>query len=726
MGGALETVFTNGGIMIRKHQPEVFGAACVALVLSGYVQVSVAQGENQLEEVIVTALKTETNLQDTPVTVATVGGEELASQSVADLRDALNDVPGLVFTSVGNFGMQVSARGVGPGIARGQGGMSTLFDGVYSSSQIAWRVGYYDVSRIEVLLGPQGTLYGRNAEGGVVNLVTNNPTHEIERQITAGIGNYGLRNIQGMANVPLADTLSLRIAGSYNSRDGYLSNGQNDNGSAGLRAKLLYEPTDGLSILVGGEHYNVDEKGQAPVGNFVTPTRSVFTVPYTDKQFYRREANRLWAEINADVGIGNLTLIPAYVKTKEADELTYAPAPGGAFQSIAFGEGSAREKSFEARLSSDPSSTIQWVAGAYFYRVRDFSPGDSYGSTSDISVSNRTIVLRPGARDDYVDGTQRSKGYFAQATVPIVERLRVIGGIRYSNDKARYFNDGAATVAADIDARWTHTDYRAGLQYDVAPQSMVYATVSSGYRPGGFSPAPPFPAYDIEEITSYELGSKNELLDGRLRINGDVFYYDYQGYQQVTFQSCVHAGDPNPGNLPLCTGGPNVNAIIQNVEKVSVIGGELAAQFAPTGDDRVNVNLSYNDSEIKSPLFVANTSPFDLVNVQGNHLPYVPIWAGNLGYEHDFAVWGGRLTPQAGASYQDAVNLALPEIKPGNNQAAVWQFDASVSFAPDDGKWRANVWGRNLSNEIVRASVNGGSTYLAPPRTYGITFSTSF
>lgn len=698
-----------------------------------------SQDAGNLEEIIVTAQKTESNLQDTPVSVQAVDGADLTSTSVAELRDAMKDVPGMIFTSQGNFGLRIAARGTGPGVLNGSGGVSTLFDGVFSSSQMLWRVGFYDVDRIETLLGPQGTLYGRNAQGGVVNLVTRKPERDFGGYVTAGYGNYDLVNVQGAVNAPLGEKFALRIAGSYNDRDGFLSNGQNDNGTWGLRGKLLFEPSDGLSMLLGAEHYVIDENGQAPISGFAVPTRTLFTVPlgvgvnpaapsYTTKGYYKRKADRLWMETNADLGFARLTVIPAYFNTKEEDQATRIVLPANAgYSNISLGQGSFKEMSLETRLSSLPDSPVQWIAGAYFYHGRDFSPADTYTNAADIlQATDGTISLRTGALDDITVRTWDASGFFGQVTVPLGERLRVIGGLRYSKDSAGFYSNGVGTVGADVDASWSHWDWRAGLQFDVSEDSMAYFTVATGYRPGGFSPAPPYPSYGIEESLTYEFGMKNELFDRTLRLNFAVFFNDYTGFQQAIFQPCFRPPGTNTGGLPNCVspGGPAVNLTILNVPSLRVFGGEANVVWAPTSSDRFTANVSVNDSRINSSVLIG--LPPSQVNVQGSRLPNAPKWAGNFSYAHDFSFGGMKLTPEISARYQGDVNLLLPATNPNNNQPGVWRFDASLSLVPDNGRWSLNIWGRNLSDKIVKASANGASFFLDAPRTYGATLSFNF
>lgn len=714
--------------MILKRQSEALGATCVALFLNGYAGVSVAQETpaevTGLEEVIVTAEKVATSLQETPVSVAAISGEKFAQIPAADLRSALSSVPGITVSNQGNFNLAPVVRGIGPGILNGQNGVTTLYDGVFSSSPLGTRAGYYDIARLEVLLGPQGTLYGKNAEGGVVHVITNDPTSEFEGSASAGFGNYHLKSLQGMVNVPISDTLSLRVAGQTTQREGFLSNGQDDNHSTGMRAKLLFTPSDKFSILLAHEEVEVDEKGTVPVQPFLDGNSSAFDVPYTPNQFYRRAGRRSWATINADVGIGNLTVIPSYGRLSSAEQLTYAQDPSDPsttdpyYAQVSFGNGRLIERSAEARLSAYDSSPIKWIIGAYGYDSDDFVPGDQFDSGPNLSVVGTSIVLSPTATASNFRSTIKSTGAFAQVTVPVVDSFRIVGGVRRSKDEATYFNDGGAPgTAGNAAGDWARTDYRLGAQYDVADDSMLYATFATGYRPGGFSPAPPYPTYDVETVKSYEVGSKNEFLENTLRVNGSVYYYDYNGFQQITFQNCGGAGQP------ACTGPIPINLVIQNVDKVTVKGAELSVLYAITPADTLTTALSYNDSSIDSDLIVG-AGP-GATNVRGSHLPRSPLFAGNVTYSHGFQVGAAMLTPELTASYSDEINLALPDT-PIRGQEAVWTVDAQIGYVPDDANWRINLWGKNLSNEVIKGSGDGVSVYLAEPRTYGASVTASF
>jgi iron complex outermembrane recepter protein len=224
---------------------------------------SAAADTATLEEVVVTAEKQVSSIQRTAVSVAAVLGEDIATHGVTQLDEALKSLPGVVI-SQGPTGFNPTVRGIGPSLPTnlgGDAGISTNYDGVYNNADIFSRAGFYDLARIEVLRGPQGTLYGRNAEGGVLNVVSANPSHE--QQSTGGItlGSYNLRQFTGMINMPLSDSLAVRLAASSVKRSGFLSNGQDDNDAQGVRAKLLWTPSEAVSLLVGGEWTNVGGAG---------------------------------------------------------------------------------------------------------------------------------------------------------------------------------------------------------------------------------------------------------------------------------------------------------------------------------------------------------------------------------------------------------------------------------------------------------------------------------
>ncbi|MDP9083659.1 MAG: TonB-dependent receptor [Pseudomonadota bacterium] len=695
-------------------------------VLCGPLAVGVeVAAPGELGEIIVTAEKRETNLQHTSVAVGVVSGAEIEAQGITQLNDVLKNIVGVVMTRTG-LTSEPTIRGVGPTIETttgGSAGVSALFDDVYTQNNYSSRLGYYDVARVEVLRGPQGTLYGRNSEGGVVGFVSNDPTQRLEGSASIDVGNYSLVNVAGMMNIPLSSTLALRVAGSSVDRKGYISNGQDDNRAKGLRAKLLYQPSENLSLLVGAQAARFSGEGPGTVTAFTsTPSASTaYTSTSPTGQIDEEDNYKVWAKLIADVGIGQLTVLPAYQYQSEPKQLLN----NGQVPLISPGTGSTIERSIEVRLASEPHSNFSWVAGLYRYHNHETSPGQ-YQSTVN---SSGNIIVNPAANTpSNAFGFDDSKGVFGQITVPLTSQWRLIAGVRHSVDSKESLlespGEAAGILAREVplSASWSKNDWKAGTEFDLTPNSMVYATVATGYRAGGFTPAYPHPAYLPENLRSYELGSKSQFLDNALRINVALYDYDYKNYQLLTGTPCGFLAGPGG---PACNNGnfAGFNSYVFNVAKVVVRGAELESNYLVTPDDSVTANLALQRTRIDSQAVLFGTS------VQGDQLPNSPKVTFNGSYRHTFHVGNGELASEIGPRYASSSYVQIPQ-SVTSTQDSWWQWDASVRFAPDMAGWSVTAYVKNATQTVVKTSYTPifptAVMTLQPPRTYGISLSARF
>ncbi len=689
-------------------------ALCLGLVLGGQFEVSAQdtdESEFTLEEITVTAQKRTESLQDASVAVNAVSGDVLTEQGVIQLDSALLSMPSVTVSQSPQGGMVATVRGVGPSLPTqigGEVGVSTNYDGVYNNEDVSAKTGFYDLARIEMIRGPQGTLYGRNAEAGVLNIVSNNPVQKSESTFSAGIGNYNLIQFSAMGNFPVTDTLAVRIAASSNSREGFLSNGQDDNGAKGLRAKMLWAPGESFSLLLGTELTKIDSKGNGDVdiAPFMTgkiPDASeAYSNSYPEEQVYKRHGYKIWAQLDADLGIASLTAIPAYQWLSNPEQLMLT----GFTKSMAPGEGALIQKSLEIRFASKPSSQVSWIAGLYGYDLEQ-QPRLTIGTA--LGEGN-TIILRTGATTTKDKYDAQSRGVFAQATIPLLEKLRAIAGVRKSwDEKDNYYSN----TDSKHNAEWSSFDWKAGIEYDISADSMLYFTASTGYRPGGMSPAPDFnhEVFKEEKLYSYEIGSKTELLNKKMRFNASIYYYDYKNYQVSNLL-------PNP-TFPV---GPMFYLDIINLPKVTNKGGELEVQYLLTKYDNLSASVSYIDSEVVDPVMI--TPQF--VQLGGQPLPNSPKWSFNGTYEHNFILdSGASITPQLNLKYIDDSYVTVPPI-PMSNQPSYTLFNAGMLVSSLSGQWSLNLYGKNLTNEVVKSAAIGMALSVQSPRTYGMTINIKF
>jgi iron complex outermembrane receptor protein len=648
-------------------------------------------GKVSLGDIIVTAQKTVSTVQKTPMSISVVGGEAVSQLAQTAADDVLKGVAGVEVQGAAR-GQVIAIRGLGtdtpPGV--GESSVSTNFDGVYSIRAESNTLGFYDLERVEVLRGPQSTLYGRNATAGVVNMISANPKlGERAAAVTLGAGNYSLLRAEAMVNLPLGDTLALRVSGTDITRDGYLNNGHSDQKGSGVRAKLLWEPSADISVLTGfeGAWLRGHGSGAVEVANFAAGN------PYTTADSGIGEQNyfgyKLWSQVDWKVGPGTVTFIPAYQHGHGVNNGVFGGRGTYGQDPANIDQGSA-----ELRYAAAAGAPVQWIVGLYHYDYSQFTfslDNTTYDSTAGYSY-NRGI----------------SNAVFGQVTVPVAQGLRLVGGMRETWDRRRA--SGTDSVGAVVGGALSNSffDYRAGVEYDITPHSMAYATASSAFRPGGVSPFDG-KTFLPERLRAYEAGVKNRLFDNRLQLNLSGFYYDYSNYQVVDF----------------FIGSTGANLVFYNVDARNY-GAELDAQAALTSADTVNLSATYLASRIEGDLILHPSDPFTAVNFKGERLPHAPRWTVKGGYQHVFELGGsGALTARAEARYVTRQYLA-PNNTAGATQEAYGTLDASLAWRSANDRFSLTAYMKNITDKAVKTGYFVGYVTVGAPKTYGVTASARF
>lgn len=751
-------------------------------------------GEFTLEEITVTAEKREVNVQKTAMSVTAISGDEMSSKAINSLDDALRNLAGVNILAQAGGG-NVFIRGVGSGLDTNLAdpSVSINVDSVYVARHESMASSMFDVERVEVLRGPQGTMYGRNAAGGQINVLTRRPTHTFETNATMTMGNFKLKNFTTMVNVPLAEKWAARVALYKDDRDGYVSDGSDSSDKFSTRVKVSYNAMDALSFLYTVEYTH--DMGSpatttpAPNSKGHLPTFLPWTVPDTNYDGraddllnangtkvtggngipdivdlgWQQPGGNAWVqdiyhwkplqnnkflysslEINWDMGWTQLYLLPAINKNQRSlwSDLVSGTSQGNPAGS---NEQSYKETQYtmEARLSNGADSPFTWLVGFYYL---DSSNKDNNKN----AVSLEPLESSQAAGGNrWVSKTYRQPNtmmaYFAQATYPLIEQFRITGGIRKTID-ARKMNyrfanynitsttDPFYNLATVIDGRhqydsgiiedkqnFDNVSWKLGLEYDVNEDSMLYATLSTGYKGGGLNlqgSVPPKP-YDPEELLSYSIGSKNRFLGNQLQLNVEAYYYDYKGYQ-------IQDSVPYVNYL-----GVTVNAqMIKNADKGHNMGLEIETDYMFTANDRVRVSAAYMDTEFGYITLGANalagtTTPTVL---EGAKMTQAPGLSGTLGYEHTWILENG-----------DSIKSSLStKISQGywttekHFYAGAWQkpyhmseFYLNYNFV--GGKYSVNFWGKNLENTVVCTRMFPlYRQFISAPRTTGITFTANF
>lgn len=728
--------------------------------------------DGTLEEVVVTAERRTEDIQKIATPITAVSGAEIAAKGETEVDQVLRDTPSVQIQSAPS-GSDIVIRGVGGNDVGGitaDPAVSTFIDGVYNGQPTATLGTLYDVQRVEVLRGPQGTLYGRNSSGGAVNILTNDPTNAFGAGVTLGYGNYDERHGDGFVNIPLGDTLAFRLAAVREERDGYYSNGAGNIDNTGARAKLKWTPSEGVTVVVRADYWRSQpitstaptDNGPCPVSPVVcftsanprnpwetaTPSGSLFEVlpVASDDSFYTYSA-----QADIDVGIGTLTLVPAFERSTEYANNEGLFAPGTVPVVPDYTLTTNNQYTYEARLASPNASRIKWVVGAYYLMDHADQTGAPGGSTVTF-YAQQSSNRRPAT----------SYAEFAQATLPVTDQFRVTLGGRYTVDSKGIFygvcsssngltcgpsETGAGTYtspAANLSATYSRFTYKAGVEYDVTSTAMAYAQVSTGYKAGGWSTAgtPPV-AYQPETLTNFEVGIKSRLLNDTLQLNGDVYLYQYHN-QQLELHPLLPYTTILPAQYIPATylpGGsadaanPLTELIDVNAGNSRYEGAETQAVYQLTRNDQITAQAAYNHAvyghlvinTTGGPPGTSYASP--LFDLSGKQEAHAPLWNGSLGYRHQWDVGAGNIALQATSRIQSGSYTTIQEWFANGNtwQGGYHQTDADLRYTAPNQTWNVGVWVQNLENKAV---VN----YVYPlyrqtldiGRTYGVNASYKF
>lgn len=711
---------------------EFRGYACctfvVAVTLSGAIAGAQESNTKQddstsgaLETVIVTAEKRAEPLQQTPLSIEAFTPATLSDQQIQSAAQLQSTVTGLVYGSSGGFATPY-IRGVGSDIATvgAEPGVATYVDGVYMTNPVSINVDLGDVERVEVVKGPQGTLYGRNAVGGAINVITLTPTHVFEAQAGVGYGSHNEYEANGFVAGSLSDRVALGAYVNASARDPLVTNLSATRPAAvpahklddSVRLKALLNPIDTLEVMLG-LHYARTRDPDAWSFRQVEPnalgllagghTSNLPLTIYNDYPSYQT-TEMYDAVIRATLKLpfADLVSITGYqyftaVQSTDYDG-TDAPIIG-----FSIHPNFTHQTSEEMRLVSPARQTVKWILGAYY-------SDESSGGNFDLQPG--TLLINEDPRL-----TTRSSAVYGQVTIPIVKRLNFTTGARYTHDlKTVKSSIGIqpTTVFSPLPSQSATFDsptWKAAIDFQVGDQSMFYLSYSRGFQDGAFNAVDTgAPAVRPETLDAYELGTKNEFLNRRVRINADVFDYEIKDLQ-------VQVNDNS--------GAP---ASFQNAGAASEQGAELLVETRPQQHLYLRLGINYLQSKYKNFRDYAGWAP-DLaggndstgVDVSGNSIVYAPKWSGSIGGEYDVPV-GSLGTISGIAQYYYTTEFAFdPQHFATSPPYGV--LNASINWNPTEAL-RISLWSRNLANRAYYtwsvASNFGLTVHDAPGRLYGI------
>ncbi len=715
-----------------NHTP-IYSA--IGLALAQAVAV-VPAAKAQLEEVIVTAERREASLQDTEISMSVFSNRSIEEQGIQTYLDLSAMAPNVMMHEMpGKAGGAISIRGFknAETFATFEPKVALYLDGVLIAKGAGSVFDVLDLERVEILRGPQGTLYGRNTVGGAVNFITKKPsTEEFSGKVSASLGDYDLQDFKGTVNIPLGDTLAFKASAGSMKRDGFWENRLQNNKTLGDRDRqaallqLMWEPTDNLNFLYTYDKTDIDE-GFYPSATVAYGPLAPQLAPYVQDGTKDRYFDGFDTFTKADISGHAFT-----VNWELNENLSLVSITGyREFQVDSFQDSDAtpilqghvysgddyQNLTEELRLVGDAfDSKLEYVIGA-FYMDEDIK--DTYQNLESAAYG---LSINSGA-----SAKNEVWAVFGQGTYSLTEKLDLTFGLRYTQEDRSMSNrqilevlGGGPVVSQAInpDAQKDYDDVSGTLSvsYDWSHDLMTYFKVSKGYSSGGFNARQPdprffYPGYDEETVYTYELGWKSTWLDSRLILNGALFYSDYSDLQV---------------NQLTDTGSNNID----NAGDAEITGLELEATAMVTDSFEVGGGYGYLDPQYKKYIAVDGT---DLSN---NHWAHAPKNTVNLYARYTVAdVFGGNLVARVDYSWVDDYFLLTangPNLVDGNVAPSYDTINARIALEelPVWGDTHITVaaWGKNLTDELWYNSgfdlSDGLLGYVgkspSAPRTWGV------
>lgn len=736
-----------------------------------------ASAQGGLDTIVVTAQRRSEDLQRAAISVTTASDEDLKRASVTEVSGLTTLAPALQASRQGAFTI-FYIRGVGgPSLnAYSESPVAYNLNGVYVSRANSVNGQFFDIERIEVLKGPQGTLYGRNATAGAINVISKSPDlDEFGGYLNLEYGNYEKKLAEGAVNVPLGSRTAARLAFQIVDRDAYFRDETGDEKSQSVRLTVKSELSDAVSVTAGTDYAHLGGRnagatvllpaGAAPTrGGLGDPTvTAIFTgsalnttifpgaiIPIPQSLTYQdTDVYGAYVQLDVDTPVGTLTVLPAYRKSRARNFATTFAFPLG-------DDTDQDQHSVEVRLASSGATRLDYVLGGYYFKdTNDFKLlADSafVGITSQIGSTF----------------TETAAG-FGQLTFHATDRLRLTGGVRYTWENKRleaigdnlppavftgfpevrpldFMQTAPFDITVDSENSFTDVTYKGGVEFDVAENSLIYASYGTGFKSGGLYISASNNSYDPEEVKSAVIGAKNRFLDNTLQINAEAFY------QRYSEQQFSHLGFINGDT------GPLLGYPVENAGKSRIYGAELEMQYLPTPDTLVGLQMQYLNTEYKefsylapdlsvplglpagtigSPSACASTLGVGayVIDCSGQPLLQSPEWVVSGAVSHTIHLGNsGRFVLDVRTRYETSRQTSeayLPESIADDNT----RTDASVTYHSPDEMFTIAAYINNIENDDVLGAsfasplyplFNYATATLRPPRVYGLRGSVKF
>ncbi len=685
-----------------------------------------------LEDIVVTAQRRSENLQDVPVAVTALAATALDAKGIASTTDLTAVTPGLTYTTVVGSALP-RIRGVGTAISLGgnENPVATYVDGVYIASATASVLSFNNIEQIAVLKGPQGTLFGRNATGGLIQITTRDPENGFSGQANVTYGNLDTIGGNLYLTGGLGEALAADLAVHYsNQQDGFGRNlvtgsevGKARDFAIRSKWKLEIGPATTVKLALDYAH----SRAAAPAFRALYGSLPITGVPFTGGKFdiasdvdpslvSKQGGGSL--SIAHDFGEVSLLSITAYRESRfrtlfDIDKLSAHIARSDLTQPD-------RQFSQELQLLSADNGPFNWVLGAYFFKSRSaYDP----------------LLIDNVPNDIFISSVQKAESYaaFGQATYDVADNTSLTLGLRYTTETKDYSASGRVVLANGVvinnpvvsdKVKANKLTWRVALDHHFNDDVLAYLSYNRGFKSGGFNPqtfTQPLQPFAPEVLDAFELGLKADLLDRRLRFNGAGFYYDYQNIQINAFQGGI--------------------STIYNAASAKIYGLDFDLTAAPARNLTLTAGLSllharfgdFPGAVLSTPRTPNGTTilggnAIGTGNAKGNRLPLTPDWTLNLGADYIVLLPTGSLAVNLSYFHSDGWR-AEPDNRTG--QGAYDLFNASATWFIDaDEKYSLKIWGKNLGNEAYAVQMNAqpqsDGVAIGAGRSYGVTLGVKF
>jgi iron complex outermembrane recepter protein len=704
-------------------------AIAIAATLATAAHAQTPGANSALEEIVVTAERRELNLQEVPASATVLTADSLARQGVDNVIEIQQVAPAVAINTY-NRSTFINIRGVGiaQSAPTSNPGVAFYIDGNFIPHEHFIAQSFYDIESIEVLRGPQGTLTGQNSTGGAVYVRTPTPDFEdLSGYVDLTAADYDWYRATGALNIPMGDVVAVRLAAMYDEKDSFTENigpspsepGASE--SKGARATVRIKPTDGMTFDLRYEYFDLQSDYNPVKNRRDAVTSNPFIIEEDAISFLTQEGYRASAEARIDLGASvQFRALTSYLDADNEDQAdgdrtaTALPQPPPTNTGrVGYTDQGFETSVTEVNLLSIGDNPLQWVVGAFYM--------DETTPTRVLRDNRNTVTLVQSNSTIDTKAVNESRSVFGQIDWRLTDAFALDVGARYSEDEQEYTRNlipgppppgcFPCTTTAESD----EVTGRVGLKFFASDDAMLYGTVSRGYKAGGNNLDPRLGAFGPETNEVIELGAKTEILDGRLRVNGDVYYSIYDGVQLSALTS-VGAGPLLPNTL--------------NGPEAEIYGAELELQ-GQFGGFGFNFGASYMESQFSEAGVVTDTQTnTNRPIVEGQGMPFAPAYTLSAGVEYEFLFGDMSLTPRVQASYLDE-QYATPFKYAETRVPSRTITDARLTFNPNEQltieAFCSNIFDKTyIAVQLQDASSAAGGYIFGAPRQYGARLKYSF